>query len=294
MTEIIRANYPQLEEAAHSFELMSDDAFVLFHGLNTAQAAMVGEWEGFGAEAFFSEMDDTVLPAVKQLSVALFQISQSLSHIRTELEDAELRYVRDGLRDLLAAEWTGLGNVFGAIDNLRKMEALGALFDTFKKGGDLLDLIDNWDLLNILGSAGDDFVKEIDALFNLDDGLSWGKASTALGVLGAIFEGVLEYDGDSFGDLLKHTSAETLEFGLESLFRLAMYSNPVTGTAMAIYDVTNLWMAIDDDVYEILGLDWPDLEMPDLLDIDFITDAIGDGVVEGITRVGEAIFGWND
>ena len=272
MVNTIQADYAELENVAQQFEMLSDRVLAVYHELSNARIDMRWEWEGFGAEAFFLEMDQTVLPAMSKLHAALAGTSHAFGLIRAELEDAELTYIPDGFKDF-PLDLTGVGNVIDVLGTWS--ETLGPLLDAIRNGDNLVDLLKFKSFQEIITKYGDDLAK----LGQFGDDIL-ANAGTILGIAGAILEGVSEYEGDSWEDLANHASAETIEFLLETGFRIAMYSNPVTGTAMAIYDLTNLWFAIDDDIGEMLGIDIIDRTMPKWADIDYITDSIGDGYVD--------------
>lgn len=279
MVNTIQADYAELENVAQQFEMLSDRVLAVYHELSNARIDMRWEWEGFGAEAFFLEMDQTILPALSKLHAALAGTSHAFSFIRSELENAELRYIYDGLGDFLP-NLTGIGNVLGAISEWDGI--IAPLIKAIQNGDDILGLLDFRSIGQIFTKFGDDIAD----LFNFGDNIL-GNTGTILGIVGAVAEIFTEYEGDSSGEFGKHVSAETIEFAMETAIRIAMYSNPVTGTAMAIYDIVNLWAAIDDDVGEMLGIDIPDLEIPPLADIDYLTDKAGDTIVEWVT-------GWFD
>lgn len=279
MVRTIQADYAELESVAQQFEVLSDRVLAVYQDVSNTRIDLHWEWQGYGAESFFLEMDQTILPALSKLHAALSKTSRAIGFIRLELEDAELSHIADGLSDFLP-NLTGVGNVLGAISD--REEIIKALIRAIQNGDNLLDLLQFKSVGQIIKKIGTDFRK----LINFGDDFI-GNAGTILGVLGALIEVGTEYEGDTWAEFGEHFAAETLEFLAETGFRVLMYSNPVTGTAMAIYDIVNLWAAIDDDVGEMLGIDIPDLEIPPLADIDYLTDKAGDAIVDWVT-------GWFD
>jgi WXG100 family type VII secretion target len=87
----VRSDYDQLKNVSHSFSSQSE----VLNGMNqNLQSCMDtlqgGDWMGQGAQAFFKEMDDQVMPTLKRLQHALDEsarITQQISQIMKEAED---------------------------------------------------------------------------------------------------------------------------------------------------------------------------------------------------------------
>lgn len=90
MPNIIQAEYQTLEDVSNQFEQLSDRVQDLYLELANATEDLRGEWVGYGADAFFFEMDHTILLAVRGLKQALSDTSAGIAYIAAELEDAEI------------------------------------------------------------------------------------------------------------------------------------------------------------------------------------------------------------
>ncbi|MCB0077377.1 MAG: WXG100 family type VII secretion target [Anaerolineales bacterium] len=89
MSDIIRANYDELENIAKRFD---DSSQVIEEMLNMIKGSMQnleGEWIGRGSEAFFAEMKDEVLPAVMRLQNALTEAAGVTRKIVETVRGAE-------------------------------------------------------------------------------------------------------------------------------------------------------------------------------------------------------------
>ena len=156
MVNTIQADYAELENVAQQFEMLSDRVLAVYHELSNARIDMRWEWEGFGAEAFFLEMDQTVLPAMSKLHAALAGTSHAFGLIRAELEDAELTYIPDGFKDF-PLDLTGVGNVIDVLGTWS--ETLGPLLDAIRNGDNLVDLLKFKSFQEIITKYGDDLAK---------------------------------------------------------------------------------------------------------------------------------------
>lgn len=90
MTERIEANYEQLEQVSTRFSQQADEVERLMQNVRGCVDNLEGGgWIGRGAEAFFREMNDEVMPAINRLCQALQQGSQATSQISNIVSTAE-------------------------------------------------------------------------------------------------------------------------------------------------------------------------------------------------------------
>jgi WXG100 family type VII secretion target len=90
MTEKIEAKYDQLETVAQKFNREQEKVENTLQTVrNCVEGLRNGGWIGRGAEAFFSEMQDHLLPGVDRLKLALEESSQVTKQIAIVLEQAE-------------------------------------------------------------------------------------------------------------------------------------------------------------------------------------------------------------
>lgn len=88
--EVIQAQYEQLENIAAQFGRQADATSQLLSNLTQAMNDLEqGGWIGQGANAFFEEMDATVLPAGRRLADALDEARSATLQIRDILRQAE-------------------------------------------------------------------------------------------------------------------------------------------------------------------------------------------------------------
>jgi WXG100 family type VII secretion target len=91
----IQADYDSLSGTADNFsQQASTTAQLLQQVQSLVQALQSGGWTGVGANAFFSEMEDLVFPALHRLSSALDNaecVTQKISQILREAEEAASR-----------------------------------------------------------------------------------------------------------------------------------------------------------------------------------------------------------
>jgi WXG100 family type VII secretion target len=90
MTERIEANYEQLEQISTRFSQQADEVERLMQNVRGCVENLEGGgWIGRGADAFFQEMNDEVLPAVNRLFQAMQQGSQAAQQISNVVSTAE-------------------------------------------------------------------------------------------------------------------------------------------------------------------------------------------------------------
>jgi WXG100 family type VII secretion target len=86
----IRADYDQLGQVAQRFGIASDAAATTLKSLQqNVQVLEGGDWVGEGARAFYQEMSQSVLPAMKRLIHALQAAQQATQAISREMKQAE-------------------------------------------------------------------------------------------------------------------------------------------------------------------------------------------------------------
>ncbi len=90
MSDEIRADYDRLEQVAGTF---ANQAQAIQQMLQKVKGSMDplegGGWVGKGSDAFFSEMNDEVLPANDRLQQALEEASQVTKKIVQTVKQAE-------------------------------------------------------------------------------------------------------------------------------------------------------------------------------------------------------------
>ncbi len=90
MADEIRADYDQLQDIASRF---ANQAQVIQEMLQNVRSHMQpledGGWIGRGSDAFFSEMNDEVLPATERLQKALEEASRVTNQIAQTIRQAE-------------------------------------------------------------------------------------------------------------------------------------------------------------------------------------------------------------
>jgi WXG100 family type VII secretion target len=87
----IRSDYDQLRSMAQSFRAQSENITKQSQQLKTNMDTLQGgDWIGTGAQAFYKEMGDMVLPTMQRLQRALGEasrITQQISQIMKAAED---------------------------------------------------------------------------------------------------------------------------------------------------------------------------------------------------------------
>lgn len=90
MSDEIRANYDELKDVAGKFTAQAQSIEDLSKKVKSAMERLEdGGWIGLGADAFFSEMQGAVMPAVAKLIEALSSASQKTNEIATTVQNAE-------------------------------------------------------------------------------------------------------------------------------------------------------------------------------------------------------------
>lgn len=85
----IKANYDQLAQVASRFQNQSQATQEMIQSVRSSMDELKGGWEGRGSNAFFSEMQGEVLPAVNRLRQALQEASRVTNQIVQAVKQAE-------------------------------------------------------------------------------------------------------------------------------------------------------------------------------------------------------------
>lgn len=85
----IKANYDQLAQVASRFQNQSQATQEMIQSVRSSMDELKGGWEGRGSNAFFSEMQGEVLPAVNRLRQALQEASRTTNQIVQAVKQAE-------------------------------------------------------------------------------------------------------------------------------------------------------------------------------------------------------------
>lgn len=90
MADEIKADYDQLGQVATRFSNQSQAVEDMLRDLRAKLEKLEnGGWIGEGADAFFTEMNDEVIPAVTRLMEALVEGSQVTNEVSRHVRDAE-------------------------------------------------------------------------------------------------------------------------------------------------------------------------------------------------------------
>lgn len=119
----IQVDYDALENVAREFNQEADGIDALIHRVRAAAEELeCGGWTGLGANAFFNEMHDLVLPGLERLARALCEASLLIGQISTVIRQAE----EEGARLFTQrAGLTGLAVLRGTETELDPLEQLG-------------------------------------------------------------------------------------------------------------------------------------------------------------------------
>jgi len=90
MADKIEANYEQLGSIAKSFSQEADTIETMLKQIQSnIDQLEAGGWIGRGANSFFAEMRDDVVPGVERLQAALEEASQTTNEIAKLFREAE-------------------------------------------------------------------------------------------------------------------------------------------------------------------------------------------------------------
>ena len=81
--------YDRMEELSKSFSTQADVVQQMFENLRNHMEDLKPDWIGKGSDAFFSEMESEVLPAMQRLQMALEEGSQMTARVSQVIETAE-------------------------------------------------------------------------------------------------------------------------------------------------------------------------------------------------------------
>jgi WXG100 family type VII secretion target len=86
----IRVQYEDLDQVANRFANQAEEVVAMDRSVRQRMKALEdGGWIGRGAESFYEEMNDQVLPSVQRLRRALEQASELTHKIANVLHEAE-------------------------------------------------------------------------------------------------------------------------------------------------------------------------------------------------------------
>jgi WXG100 family type VII secretion target len=89
MSDEIRADYNQLEQVSSRFQNQSQSIEQMCRTVQASMQKLESGWVGEGSQAFFQEMQSTILPAVNRLQTALSNASQATGTIAQTVKQAE-------------------------------------------------------------------------------------------------------------------------------------------------------------------------------------------------------------
>jgi WXG100 family type VII secretion target len=91
MSERIEANYDELASVENRFLAQAGVVEQMLTSLcNQMSHLQGGGWIGRGADAFYSEMEQLLIPSVQRLRQALEEASQTTRQVITHFENAEM------------------------------------------------------------------------------------------------------------------------------------------------------------------------------------------------------------
>ena len=90
MAEQIQADYAKLEDVARKFQTQSHAVEDTLNQVRTRMGPLEdGGWIGRGADAFFSEMQGEVVPAMQRLRDALDEANRVVREVSQHIQQAE-------------------------------------------------------------------------------------------------------------------------------------------------------------------------------------------------------------
>jgi WXG100 family type VII secretion target len=89
MADEVRADYEQLEQVASRFANQSQEVQQMLQQVRNQMQKLQSDWIGRGSEAFFSEMEGEVLPAVQRLQQALEEANRVTNEVVQTMQQAE-------------------------------------------------------------------------------------------------------------------------------------------------------------------------------------------------------------
>ncbi len=89
MADKIEVNYGELQRAANGFNQGSQSVEQMIQKIKSAMDNLRSTWQGRGADAFFKEMEEMVLPGLKKLDSALDQACATTNQVANIFQQAE-------------------------------------------------------------------------------------------------------------------------------------------------------------------------------------------------------------
>src|SRR4051795_8388315 len=86
----IRAQYSDLTQASQAFTNEAHTIGSMYNQLKGRTEDLHGKgWQGLGSDAYFKEMEGTILPALKRLEGALNSMSSTMKQVHDLFHNAE-------------------------------------------------------------------------------------------------------------------------------------------------------------------------------------------------------------
>jgi WXG100 family type VII secretion target len=86
----VRSDYDQLKTIAQTFSSQADTLNGMNQNVSSCMDTLQGgDWIGQGANAFFKEMNDSILPTMKRLQAAMTESARITTQIAQVMKQAE-------------------------------------------------------------------------------------------------------------------------------------------------------------------------------------------------------------
>ena len=86
----VRSDYDQLKTIAQTFSSQADTLTGMNQNVSSCMDTLQGgDWIGQGAQAFFKEMNDSILPTMKRLQSAMTESARITTQISQTMKQAE-------------------------------------------------------------------------------------------------------------------------------------------------------------------------------------------------------------
>ncbi|GJM40892.1 MAG: hypothetical protein DHS20C20_11740 [Ardenticatenaceae bacterium] len=249
---VIQAQYDDLAKIAERFAQQADLIQQMQQQVRQATDALKnGGWQGQGADAFHSEMDGEVFPAVNRLNHALQEGSQStrqiIEIIKAAEEEAANPFGSNGQGGLVGGTPipvpgitpTPSGSPSGGGSDL--ISTIGGFFQF---ASDVESVYSGIDTIYDFAKLSDNFSDFLAQRSTMAVGAqkmfttTAGRIGLGLSIIGAGFE---VYDdlmaGQSVSEVL---ISEGIELGAETGIRLLAYTNPVSAIGLTAWDGISL------------------------------------------------------
>lgn len=96
MAQHVEVNYDTLDGVKSTFDQQAQDIANMYSKISSqVQTLQGGKWKGRAATAFYNEMNQEILPAVKRLENAMNEASSTMAQISQMFHNAE-----DEIRDV--------------------------------------------------------------------------------------------------------------------------------------------------------------------------------------------------